>query len=396
MIVFQYIVLFLAMLFILYLSGRKLRYKYKILSPAGITAIFVYTLNEGLRYGRGMDYNLYAMNYEDLAAGKESRWDMSFLYIAKFLINFDIPWQGYVLLMSFMFIFATLCLLRNYQELCPWALPLFVMFSIHEVENMVRWYMGFSFVLIGLSFMIDGKKKGLIYFLLYSIFACTFHVALAPVPIILYLVTLKKTPFFSPFITILLFFAISFSFQSKFMLKFVEFANVLSLVSERFENYGNDAEFWLTGGFAGEGGFSVLPDIQELLILGCMVIWGYRTISVAGKKYLYAYNLFIIGLLLHPIARQIELVGRFAQPFYFFRGIVLAGIIYYIYQKKTLVVKPVFLTLSLLIFLNMGRRYIAAPIKSVPDHYLYIWDSDGKSYESMYESWLFDIKNIQK
>jgi len=396
MIVLQYIVLFLTMLLILYFSGRKLRYKYKILSPAGIITILVYTLNEGLRYGRGMDYNVYAMNYEDLAVGKESRWDMSFLYIAKLLISFDISWQGYVFLMSFIFIFASLCLLRNYQELCPFALPLFIMFSMHEVENMVRWYLGFSFILIGLSFMLNGTQKGVIYFLLYSIFACTFHVALAPIPLVLYIVTLKKTPLFTPFVTILLFFAISFSFQSKFMLRFVEIANLLSLVSERFENYGNNPEYWLTGGFGGEGHFSVLPDIQELLILGCLVILGYKTISVAGEKYLYAYNLFIIGLLLHPIARQIELVGRFAQPFYFFRGIVLAGIIYYIYQKKRVFVKPAFAILSLLIFLNMGRRYITTPIKNAPDHYLYVWDSDGKSYESMYESWLFDIKNIQK
>ena len=187
MILVIYNVFLVLMLFILYSTGKQIAKSGTILSPAGIIAISVYTLNEGLRYGRGIDYNLYGMDYEELEAGKESNWDIGFQYIARFLIANDIPWQGYVILMSFVFILATLFLLRVYKEILPYALPLFVLFSLRETENMVRWYMGFSFIMIGLSILLIGGKKANLKFWIFTAIACTFHIALLPLPVAFYL-----------------------------------------------------------------------------------------------------------------------------------------------------------------------------------------------------------------
>lgn len=393
---FQYVTLLLIMLLLLFYSGKLLQNKCHIFTFGGYLAIVAYVLNEGLRFGRGLDYNLYALSYENLIAGKESNWDIGFLYIATTLIEIGVPWQGYVILMSFVFIFSVLILLKHYQESLPYVLPLFVLISLHEVENMVRWYMGVSFIYIGVSFLLRKSKHSLFLFILLSGLACTFHLGVAILPIIFYLVEKIRKPIFSPIVTILFFFGISFLFQADFMLQFVQLANMLSDVSERFENYGNEAEYWLTGGFAGVEAYSTLPDVQELLILGCLVFLGYKSSKVSGSKYIYAYNLFVIGLLLHPIARKIELVGRFSQPFYFFRAIVLANIICVIYKEKKLEVAPILLTFSILVFMNMGRRYITGPFKDNPEHYLYIWNSNGKSYESMYDSWLYDIPQSKK
>ena len=427
-----YVLLLLIMLYTLYRAGLDIRESGKIFSPAGLTAIIVYTLNEGLRFGRGIDYNLYGMSYENLERTGESDWDVSFQFIARMLVAFDIPWQGYVILMSFMFIFATIMVLRAYKDILPYALPLFVLFSNGAVENMVRWYLGFSLVLIGLSFIINHdenestkeenrkqedveenieedefsheelikskRKKAYLKYVFFSIAACTFHLALLPLPILFYFIYLRKGPLLSPVYALLLYFGIAFFFETGIMLEFVNLANMITMSLgdsyERFANYGDSAEYWLTGGFAGVE-HSSLPDIQNLVFLCIIVLLGYKAIKEADRKHIYAYNLFIVGLCTNPIANQIELVDRFNAPFMFFRAIVLGCIIEYIYRRKEVEVNRALVLVSILVLLNYGRRTLVAPFKVNQEKYLYVWDSDRRSYQSMYDMWLYDMYNAE-
>ena len=57
--------------------------------------------------------------------------------------------------------------------------------------------------------------------------------------------------------------------------------------------------------------------------------------------YIFAYNLFIIGYLTLPIARQIELFSRYNAVFYFFIAVVFASILIKIYAQKSLKVRPI-------------------------------------------------------
>ena len=141
-------------------------------------------------------------------------------------------------------------------------------------------------------------------------------------------------------------------------MRFVEFANVMGMMlggmSERFQHYGDNADYWLTGGFAGAEARSAFPNKHELLFLLCIVWLGYKAIKDADRKYVFAYNMFVVGFLAYPIALQIELVQRFDYPFMFFRGIVLACIIKYVYVNKTIMIKQMLWLFSLLIMLNWG------------------------------------------
>lgn len=395
MIPFIYDTLLFLMLYVLYRSGKGIAKTGKIISLPGFMAIIVYTLNEGLRFGRGIDYNLYGMSYEELERTGESDWDISFQYIARILINWDIPWQGYVLFMSFVFILAALILLKNCREVLPYALPFFVLFSISETENMVRWYLGFSFIMIGLGYLLGEGRNKKTKFLLFSLFACTFHLALLPLPLAFFLLSLRKKPLLSPIWTLFLYFAIVLFFQTDFMLRFVELVNILSLTlgesSERLAHYGDRAEYWLTGGFAGTEEHSALPPKSELLFLCCLVLVGYQIIKRKGQNYVFSYNIFIVGFLVYPLARQIELLVRFDQPFMFFRAIVLASILTDVFVRKVVRVNPLAYLLSMLIILNMGRHIIVKPFMGNSGHYLYVWDSKGKNYQSMYDMWIDDM-----
>lgn len=68
---------------------------------AAALGIIIFTLNEGLRFGRGIDYNYYAIAFKQNLINHNSSWDPIFLFIANLLGYLGIPWQGYVILMSF-------------------------------------------------------------------------------------------------------------------------------------------------------------------------------------------------------------------------------------------------------------------------------------------------------
>jgi len=392
-----YTFLLLLMLFFLYKAGEDITKTGETWSFLVILGVLAYTLNEGLRFGRGIDYNLYGMDYEELEETGYSEWDISFQYIARALISLDIPWQGYVLLMSFVFIVSTLMLLRNnYRDVLPLALPLFVLFSKAETENMVRWYMGFSFILVGLTYLLEEEENYKMKFWCFSAFACTFHLALLPLPFVFYFLTLRKSTLLSPIWVLVLYFGIALFFQTDFMMYFLGMANILTATvdgySERFTYYSDNAEYWLTGGFAGVK-TSAFPSIQEVLYYCCLVLGGYKAIEEKGNKYVFAYNMLVVGLLTNPLARQIELLSRFNQPFMFFQAIVLACIIQYVFVEKSVEFNQLLWLLSLLLILNMGRKILVTPFSTDPEKYLYVWDSEGRSYQSMYDTWIGDMYN---
>lgn len=66
-----------------------------------------------------------------------------------------------VIFMSFMGCFFTIVVLLAYIDILSYALLLVVLFSNGALENMVRWYWGFSIISIGLYFILkDSNKDG--------------------------------------------------------------------------------------------------------------------------------------------------------------------------------------------------------------------------------------------
>ena len=389
------------MLFVLYRAGQELQCNYKVLSGAGASVILVYTLNEGLRFGRGIDYNLYGQGYEELEATGMSNWDWCFQLIARTLISIGIPWQGYVMLMSFIFIIATLNLLKAYKEIVSLALPIFVFFSLPYIENMVRWYMGFSFVMIAISCALTENKCGIKYWG-FCVIALTFHIALLPFPFVFYtFLRHLKSPILSPGWVILFYFFIAFFFQTDYMMQFADLAKLLTLSMgdiggdslERFSQYSDRADYWLTGGFADTNPRSPFPGMQELAFLCILVILGHKATCQEGKIGIFTYNMFIIGFLLNPIARQIELISRYDQPFFFFRAIVLAYVIQKIFINRSILINQLFWMISLFIILNMGRKMMMGPFEDNPKKYQYVWDRGNQTYQSMYDVWIYDMYN---
>ena len=77
----------------------------------------------------------------------------------------------------------------------------------------------------------------------------------------------------------------------------------------------------------------------------------------------------------------------------FFRAVVWGYVIVYIYEKRLIIVQKLVMIFAILFFLNIGRRTFMAPFKVNSEKFLYIWDSQGRTYQSMYDMWIFDMYN---
>ncbi len=372
------------MIFLLYRYGKVLKIRYKLLSSAGLVLILAYVLNVGMRFGRGIDYNVYGREYELLEKGYDVRWDFFFQQIAKVLIFFEIPYQGFIMLLSLIFILGTLSLMKSYKVVMPLALPLFVLFSNSAVENMIRWFLAFSIFMFGLPTLIERKRINS-KFIFFSIIACLIHFAFIPIPLVFCLIAYMKNPMFNPIVAILLFVGIILFFDTDFMLSFEELIQVLSSTSENFEKYGKNAEYWLTGGYGGNDPQQI--KMSDVLFLCSLCLLGYNTAKQNGKSSIFAYNIFLIGMMLYPISLKIELVNRFMHCFYFFRAIVLAYVCYGIFVTKEVKYSFIIILFPLLIFANYGRRYFSEAFVYNPNLYLYVWNKGNCTYDKCENYW---------
>lgn len=386
MIPYVYCILMTIMLVLLYWAGIQLKHEYKICSISGILAMLAFTLNEGLRFGRGIDYNLYWDMYVDTYKGWDFDQNVGFLLFEKCFIFFGLPYQSFILFMSFMFIFATLMLMKHYKEVVMYALPLWVFYSKDSVANMVRWYLAYSFILIGLSYLLKTDKKRLLYYVSFSLIGSTIHYAIFPIPLIFYLVSLREKPLLSPKIGVALFLFIAIFYEAGMLLPL---ANVLTILSQlplfvKFGGYGNSMEFWLTDNALGkEAHVGFFMAVQFCLL----IVAGYYCCQKSGKKYVFAYNLFLIGALLYMIGINVELLFRYMNTFYFFMAIVFCDIIRQC--KFRLVPYHLYvLTLCCLLLLKSYYSALNTPFKKYPQLSMYVWDHKNETSYTMLQVYL--------
>ncbi len=398
MISLTYVFLELLMLIVLYRAGITLKRNYRILSHAGISAIVAYTFVLGMRFGRGIDYNVYWNLYEDVSKGLEFDKSIMFYFLIKFLVFLNFPYQILVLIMSFAFILGMLMLLKNFKEVAPCALPIFAILSQSYVENMVRWYFAYSIFLIGLSYLIkDGRINK--YFITYSLLGISIHYAFTPVPILFYILFKFRGPVLHPYLSIPIFLSIYFFFNTEFMSSFVNTIQSMSfLFGSAYEGYADNAEYWLTGGFSGLEKSGHIG-VSVLVFLLFIVYFGYETVRFKGHNYVFVYNIALLGLFLYPISLLIELVERYDMTFFFFRAIVIASILgfsKYVWKKKHQYIS--FFVLVCLLWTNI--YVFTSPFHGSEKYFMFIWNHTNETSGYMINAWenrAYEInKNNQK
>ena len=171
------------------------------------------------------------------------------------------------------------------------------------------------------------------------------------------------------------------------MLRFVDIVNYLGTLSEKFSGYGENAEFWLTNNASGTDSSNIGVFNTPFCIF--LTIVGYKCSMQAGEKYVFAYNLFLIGFVFRGLAVRVELLGRFDHIFFFFRAIVFAAIIKMLVLRM-IKYRLIVMSLSVLFLMYIVFKPLTEPFKNNPMKYLYVWDSSGKTSQTMLQMYLLE------
>lgn len=242
-------------------------------------------------------------------------------------------------------------------------------------ENLMRWYLGFSFVLIALYHLLNNKRK---YFFIFASLGFLVHYGLIVDIFIFFIVWLLfEKPMLKPVIPIVAYIGIFILFDPQFMGQFADFIQQINL-GTRFIGYQNNAEAWLTGDAHDDvrGEASILNIVSTIF----KIIVGYLCYEQSKSRNVAClYNWALIGWVFYPAAVQIEIAMRI-NVLFLFMGCMYTAYIYYVIIRRKVVVKPVIRYLTMIFFAYNIFTFIIKSVLTLPEYLTYyIWDSAGRS-----------------
>lgn len=344
------------------ISKRKLSYWL-----AALVGIIPYSLNEGLRFGRGIDYNIYYYVFEDISNGYINRAEILFKLFVNLFNSIGLGWQSFVFFMSSFFIFSVYVFFIRYKECAKYALPLVPLMSMWA-ENLMKQTLAFSVILIGVYFLLAPKKKWIVIISLFVASLLIHSSMIVFIPLFLFLYK-SKGILLSPFLSCCLFlvfifigsfgimdylFELSFNFATKF---------IPSLSYLDFDHFSS-------GGAANNKSVG-LSKISFLLVL---VYYGSKkTKRIRSHDYIYAYNLYLFGALFYALSYTNELLSRISVMFLLF-GVIVFGVS--VINARLNYSKSIFSLLLTLLSFNLLRATIQPAFK-IPYCFQYVWDKNS-------------------
>jgi hypothetical protein len=144
----------------------------------GWIAVISYSLIQGLRYDRGVDYAGYKYKYENIEQITDKEW--LFTKINEFLNFLGVPYYGAFIFYSFVLILSVLVLLKSYREIAMYALPIFFITTMPQSENLVRQFLAVPFVYFAVSFLMKDNLWKFLFFMLIGFLIHSSGVVLLP------------------------------------------------------------------------------------------------------------------------------------------------------------------------------------------------------------------------
>ncbi len=333
----DFVILYLYLLCLSFWTGKKIQkveksnLSLKLYWRSCVPLVLSYSLIEGLRYLRGIDYLVYVYVYK----GYEVRNELLFTYLNGILRLMHVEFYGAFVVYDFLFIVALLFLVRRLPNYACYLLPLLVVSQFYYSENFIRQYVAFSFSLVSIVYCLDRKWSAFIFL---SAIATMFHTVAFVLQIIIFFCVYPKKAF-SPYVSCCLY--VLFAFVSK--LSFLDFiSNFISeylvgmFAGTAFSVYTENSLSWF--------GQNAVDEIYSQSILSCVAM-GIFDISLVAFSYcaiqresdsqrkqtmIAMYNLIVYGIVGLQLFMNVQLLRRLVVPFYAMWPILF---VYLLYKK---------------------------------------------------------------
>lgn len=318
-------------------------------------AIFFFTLIEGVRYGRGIDY----MHYIEVYKYDMEKDQVLFTSINDVLKSIGVSPELSFMFYAFPFICGAMAMMKPMRKYAMYMFPLFLMSIISMHEAFVRQMLAMSFVfmyIVELNNIIDEllskkiKIKRLLPLVFLAVIAYSIHsIAIVGIFVItIAMIFLRKPLPWIYMVPLLLIgkFYISKNFDFSYLNSILTF---LGSSSDKFSGYTENADRWFSSD-AMEDAYSRNISIEFLETFGCcaLIYLGNKlfhntSLYIDKQKnknaiiplgdnielYVSLYNVFIIGTLILETFYNLEIVRRVAHCWDIYWFVPMALVLYF-------------------------------------------------------------------
>lgn len=346
-----------------------------------VVPILTYSLIEGLRFGRKIDWNVYYFRYEQLGQNVNflDDYEPLFRYICHILYQLGIPYPGFIFLQCLFFIICVFVVIENFKGCCRWIVPLILVCATGN-EMFIRWFLSFSFVLLSLNSFI---KKKYIYTAIWFFCAFSCHSGIIVFALFFILYKFFNSHTLPPIAAVVLLFVTTFIMSLSDLMFITQITYFLSPILGDSLNRGGylDATENILSGTWGHVGVmeqSKAFYFRVFLMHAPVIYWG-REFMRNYKLGYFIYNLFVIGAICSPLFVLVEIFNRISGVLAFFFCIV-GGVFYFNIlgnRGNTQKVKYYFAIISL--FFAIYPYF--SDMFSRPDNLmLFLWDANGRNF----------------
>jgi hypothetical protein len=313
---------------------RKYYWRYALIP------ILAFALEEGLRWGRALDWCYYYDVYSKFMRGEDSAHEPLFSFLWGVFAFLRAPYPVVITFCSGLLIFSGFFLFRPYQGFLRYIIPIWVLITAPWAINVIRWFIGLSFLFISTKYFLDKKRIRWIVFFLCSVL--THYGMFLMLPI--FFLLLKNRLILKPWLVAVASLLLLLLFDPSLLSHFSFLFDYMSLLSVRYEHYTDNAEDWLSGniGVSQTISVSLLYGFVKLFPYLFFVFLSYYLIIkrqaglrkvMAYRMILPFYNLAVVGCLLKSVSFGLELLIRYTFYFEMSFAFLCAYTLFYLYSK---------------------------------------------------------------
>ena len=325
-----------------------------------ICGILIFTIVFGLRYDVGVDYLNYLNIYHYLDV---DRFEPLFKHLTIFLSENGFHYSIFFSIFAFLQIFFFIYAFKNEKYLYPSLI--YVLFCGQYFllwMNVIRQDLTTCILIFSINFL---TRKKFIAYLFCCILACCFHKS-AILFILLYPFLKDGKDYFRRR-------SLSFLYMGLALLVFLSQVNLLSIFSSALSNiivFFNLYEYafmdFEANFSARDFGFSFLSSLMiDFLIISYSVPMKK---FYGSKKFIICYNLYMFGAIANLAVLNSFLLARPFRHFSFFKLIVAAYLLYYLYKHGNRKVNQFFYLCIVCLYLLL---FLAIPFYSADSKMIY-------------------------
>lgn len=340
---FLFWVLRLVVLLSLFYSGYLITYKdknethYWKYSSIGI---IVYSLVEGLRWDRGVDYMHY---YQDITGNLYTNYsEIVYVWWTEFFKFTDLPYWTAFIFYSFLLIHGFYFLLKRFKKQAVWALPLFFIVTVASSENLIRQYLAVSMFEYALYFFLEKKYFKSVIFALLTIQTHNAVIILIAGALLVHYIHFDKT-IKNGYLLIVIYLCFYYFWDPAFLSPLTTWLSSLNVGdASSMSSYLEDASFWFSDESSLSERLGYVSRVASFaatavsLVTTCLIIKYGFDLTKKESCYRIFYWFSYLSYILYIFSNNgdFEMWSRLSVMFRFVSSIVIAGMITSLTLKK--------------------------------------------------------------